>query len=79
MLAAPGAKITLKVRVLPDASVLGSELNENGLFGLFVGTVKDSSVCGLMAELLPFVNVNGICVSLVVDVLGKVRKVPLFG
>ena len=74
-----GAKVTLNVKELPGASVLGSELNENGLFGLFVVTVRETSVCGLMAEALLFVNVNGTWVVPVVSVFGKVREFALFG
>ena len=79
VLAALGANVTLNVKELPGASVLGSELSENGLFGLFVVTVRETSVWGLIAEPLLFVNVNGTCVVLVVSVFGKVREFALFG
>ena len=74
-----GAKVTLKVKELPGASVLGSALNENGMFGLLVGAVNEIRVCGLTAEPLPLVKVNGTCAVVVVSVVGKVRAFALFG
>ena len=77
--AVPGANVTVNVRELPGANVLGSELSANGLFGLFVATVSDTRLCGLIAEVLPFVSVKGICFVLVVSVFGKLIALALLG
>jgi hypothetical protein len=74
-----GANVTLKVKELPGVSVLGSELNENGMFGLFVAAVNEIRVCGLIAAPLPFVKVKGTRVVLVVSVVGNVSALALFG
>ena len=75
----PGAKVTVKFVELPAASVAGSWLSVNGVFGLLVVVVIDTSPCGFKAADPLLVKVKGMVTVAVVRTLPKLIGVVALG